>query len=73
MKIEVMKSDSRTKQPWHWHFNNKGKITAAGEGHDSRSKSIRAAKGVVRAVCKVLSMDIYFRTVIKDDVTTITW
>jgi hypothetical protein len=59
MKIIVFKSlpDQITSrkasdQPWHWHIENKGRITTDGEAHPDRAKAIRAAKGVVASILK---------------------
>ncbi len=52
MQIEVFEGQQGM---WYWHFRNKGRVTANGESHISKGKAIRAAKGVVRAVCKPLT------------------
>lgn len=51
MKIEVLKTTGR--QPWHWHFKNKGRITAAAEAFPSKAHAVRAAKAVVKATLLV--------------------
>lgn len=64
MKIIVFKSlpdvittKRASDQPWHWHMENKGRITTDGESHPDRAKAIRAAKGVVSSVLKDAGMD----------------
>jgi hypothetical protein len=53
MHIEVWFDDENNpRQPWHWHFKNKGRITAAAESFPSKGHAIRAAKAVVKAVLK---------------------
>lgn len=38
-------------QPWRWHLKAaNGKTIAQGEGHPTRAKAIRAAKGVILSV-----------------------
>jgi uncharacterized protein YegP (UPF0339 family) len=41
---------------WHWHFKTKGRITADSESFPSKSNAVRAAKSVVKAVLKPLSV-----------------
>jgi uncharacterized protein YegP (UPF0339 family) len=54
MKIEVWKGKSvGAKQSWFWHFRqSNGQITADSEVFPTKAHAIRAAKAVVRAVCK---------------------
>lgn len=35
---------------WHWHFKNKGRITADAEAFPTKGNAMRAAKAVVKAV-----------------------
>ena len=59
MHIEIFQTPRVTKhekaQTWHWHFKNKGRITADAEAFPSRSNAVRAAQAVVRAVVKEVS------------------
>lgn len=73
MRIEVYE-DENSEYRWRFVASN-GKCVAQGESHDSRGKAIRAAKGVVKAVCnKVFSTCApFFTTTERDGVTVITW
>ena len=76
MRIEVFED---IEGAWRWRIRSNGRITAQGESHTSRADAIRAAKGVVRAVCKPTagpgSDPILFTTTTaeKSGITTITW
>lgn len=48
MHIEVFKSEKSGQ--WHWHFKNKGRITADSEAFPTKSNASRAARAVVTAV-----------------------
>lgn len=48
MHIEVFQNEQKTQ--WHWHFRNKGRITADAESFPSKANALRAAKAVVKAI-----------------------
>lgn len=37
---------------WYWHFCSKGRVTADSEAFPSKANALRAAKAVVKGVCK---------------------
>lgn len=50
MHIEVFKSELSGQ--WHWHFKNKGRVTADSEAFPTKNNASRAARAVVSAVVK---------------------
>lgn len=41
---------------WHWHFKNKGRVTADAEAFPSKANATRAAKSVVAGVLKAYAI-----------------
>lgn len=71
MHIEIFKG----KREWHWHFVNRGRITADAEGFPSKGNAVRAAKAVVRGVVKPMTR-IYaptFTASVQGTVTILRW
>lgn len=71
MHIEIFKG----KREWHWHFVNRGRITADAEGFPSKGNAVRAAKAVVRGVIRAMTPGCIptFTASAQGSVTIITW
>lgn len=74
----MYKSDKPAKQPWRWHFFNRGKITGQGESHDSESKAIARSTGLIKAIFKEWGIQLTKQSFVqkwdaKRKCTKITW
>lgn len=54
MHIEVFMGAGSTpnNEQWFWRFRSKGRVTADAEMFPSKANAVRAAKAVVKGVCK---------------------